>query len=228
MSTAFAPAGTFYSDQEIRQEVEDELLWDSRVRTPGIQVSVRDGLVTLTGQVESFAEKIASQEATHRVRGVLDVANEITVVPTGHRPDSEIAQAIRNALEWHRFVPHDRIQSTVSDGWVTLEGTVARYTQREDAEEAIENLEGVRGVTNRILVDPEQDIPEEVHEAILTALRRQAEREADRVEVEVRGETVVLNGRVRTWAEKRAVLGAAGHTPGIRSVEDHLRIAPYA
>jgi osmotically-inducible protein OsmY len=174
---------------------------------------------------------VAAQEAAHRVTGVLDVANDIKVKLPGDlvRTDTEIAQAVRRALEWDALVPHERIQSTVSNGWVTLQGTVDTWTQREDAERAVQNLVGVRGVSATMTVlFAKPVLPERVREAIEQALERRAEREAKRIRVEVTPTgTVTLAGAVRSWAEKRATLAAARFAPGVQSVEDHLKIDPW-
>jgi len=219
------------SDSQIQQDVLRELGWDPRVEETEVGVEVDRGVVTLTGTVSSWAKRAAAQEAAHRVAGVLDVANDIEVKLPGHlvRTDTEIAQAVRRALEWDALVPHERIQSTVSDGWVTLEGSVDVWTEREDAERAVQNLVGVRGVTDKTTVTEAKRVePERVREAIEHALERRAEREAKRIEVEVIGAgTVTLTGQVRSWAEKRATLAAARFAPGVRSVVDHLEISPW-
>jgi len=207
-------------------QVVDELNWDSRIDAARIHVSNVGGVIRLTGKVHNFAEKNAAQEAAHRVRGVVDVANDIEVVPIGTRTDADIAHAVRHALEWDVYLPHEQIQSTVSDAWVTLDGTVPYYFQVEDAAGAIRRLAGVRGVTNKIRVDPDALVPVAVHEAIRTALQRQAGREAERIDVEVVGGELTLSGRVRSWAEKCAIVGAAGHVPGILAVNDRVRIDP--
>ena len=216
-------------DSEIQAQVLQELKWDTRVEATDVGVEVHDGVVRLTGIVNSYAEKVAAQDCAHRVTGVLDVANDIDVKIPGshHRSDMDIAQAVRWELEWNVLVPHERIRSTVSDGWVTLEGSVNTWPQRTDAENAIRYLAGVRGVTNKISVNAVELETEDVRRAILDALERRTEREARRIDVKVSDGTVALSGVVRTWLEKQAILGAVGHAPGVRRVEDHLEIDPY-
>jgi osmotically-inducible protein OsmY len=143
------------TDMQIQQGVLDELKWDARVDPASVGVTVDDGIVTLGGTVGSYAERMAADEATHRVPGVRDVANELEVrLPdTLQRTDTEIARAVRWALEWDVFVPDQLIGSSVSNGWVTLEGTVEKARQRHDVERAVRNLAGVRGVTNHISVE---------------------------------------------------------------------------
>jgi osmotically-inducible protein OsmY len=219
------------SDRQIQQDVLGELGWDSRVEPTGVGVEVDQGVVTLTGTVDSFAKKLAAQAAAHRVGGVRDVANDIRVrVPCilGHT-DTEVAKAVRHALEWDVWVPHERISSTVINGVVTLEGAVDRWRQREEVERTVRHLAGVVDVVNAITVKPEHPVdPDVVRQAIEDALTRRADREAERIRVFVEDGTVTLIGSVHTWPEKRAVLGAAGHAPGVVAVADHLRIDPYA
>jgi osmotically-inducible protein OsmY len=216
------------TDNEIRQQVQRELLWDSRLWSADIKVAVREGVVALTGTVSTYAKKLAAQEAAHRIYGVLDVANDIEVKTNGRaRTDTAIAKAVRHALDWDTMVPEDRVQSTVSDGWVTLEGDVNVWREREDAESAVLNLSGVMGVINKIQVSPPQVNPEELRLQIEDALERRADREAEHLRVEVKDGAVDLWGRVHSWQEKRAVIGSISHAPGVRQVQDHLRIDPY-
>jgi osmotically-inducible protein OsmY len=206
-----------------------ELKWDSRIPWASIVVGVSDGVVTLTGVVSSYAQKFAAQEATHRVTGVLDVANDIDVNPVDSfmRTDTEIASAVRKALEWDALVPNELIQSTVSDGWVTLEGQVDYWRERSDAERAIRRLAGVVGVNNKITIRKNEVNAKQLREEIEFALERRADREAERLRIEVNDGAVDLWGRVHSWQEKRAVLGSISHAPGVTQLRDHLRIDPY-
>lgn len=216
------------TDEQLRQDVLDELKWETRVKDSEIAVSVKQGVVMLTGVVDSYAKSYAAQEAAHRVAGVLDVANDIQVkfsivaTPT----DTEIARAVRHALEWDVLIPDEHIRTTVSDGWVTLEGDVDTISQREDAERAIRNLSGVRGLHNRIDVNPPRSAvnSSELQAIIEGALERRADRLADRIRVSVDDSDVTISGTVRSYAEKRAVIGAVSHAPGVRFVKDHLFI----
>jgi osmotically-inducible protein OsmY len=217
------------SDNELAQRIMRELKWDSRIEWATINVQVKDAVATLTGVVSSYAKKIAAQEAAHRVAGVLDVANDIEVKPIDlfARTDTNIARAVRNALEWDALVPNELIRSTVGDGWVTLEGDVDYWREREDAERAILRLAGVVGVTNQITIRKRPVDPKELREHIEYALERRADREAERLRVDVHDGAVDLWGRVHSWQEKRAVIGSIGHAPGVTEVKDHLRIDPY-
>jgi len=218
----------FRSDRQLQQDVLRELENDTRASVTEIGVQVTDGVVTLTGIVDSWAKKAAAQEAAHRVIGVLDVANDIHVRRTAHagRTDTDIAGAVRRALEWDAFVPDGRIESTVSDGVVTLAGVVDHIPQREDAERAVRSLEGVVGVVNQIQVVPPPADVTTLHRNIEEALERRAAREARGIRVSVAGDVVTLEGRVRSWAEKRSVVGAATGTPGVRHIVDEIEIDP--
>ena len=217
------------SDSEIKIQVLRELKWDSRIGWAEIGVEVNEGIVTLAGTVTNYAKKVAAQDAAHRVAGVLDVVNEIEVTPEGEfiRSDRHLARAVRHVLEWDAFVPDERIKSTVSNGWVTLEGEVDLWREREDAEKTILRLEGVIGVINKIRMVPRKVDPQELREEIEYALERRADREADRLRIEVKDGAVDVFGRVHSWQEKRAVLGSISHAPGVAVIRDHLRLDPY-
>ncbi len=217
------------SDRDLQQRIMRELKWDSRISWASINVEVIDGVVTLVGTVPTYVQKIAAQEAAHRVQGVLDVANDIEVTPIDRfvRTDSEIAGAVRNALEWDALVPNELIQSTVSNGWVTLEGQVDYWRERTDAERAIRRLAGVVGVINQITVRKQPLNEKQLREEIEFALERRADREAERLRIEIHDGAVDLWGRVHSWQEKRAVIGSLAHAPGVTHLKDHIRIDPY-
>lgn len=213
------------TDAELKRDVIRELTWDAHVNETQIGVEVAGGIVTLSGTTETYAERMAAQEAAHRVGGVLDVANDIQVKYTGMRTDSDIAKAVRNALEWDVFVPDERIRSTVASGVVTLEGDVDYLSQREDAVRVARGLAGVRNVIDRLQVK-ESASPLEVHRAIEEALERRAAREARDIKLEVQDGKVVLQGKVHSFAQRDLVVGAARGTRGVRSIEDRLEIWP--
>jgi osmotically-inducible protein OsmY len=217
------------SDAHIQLDVIKELSWDTHVEQTDVGVEVDDGIVTLTGTVDNYAARMAAQLAAHRVNGVLDVVNNIDIHPRGdgERTDTEIAADVRHALERDVFIPSDQIRTTVSNGMVVLEGDVAVLRQRHDAENAMFRIPGVVGVINRITI-ASPDVPAtEIREAIEQALERQAEREAQRIRIKVQDGVATQGGEVRSWREKRAVLGIASHAPGVRTLVDHLVIAPY-
>ncbi len=215
------------TDAQIQADVMNELAADTRVRATDIGVTVEAGVVTLTGAVDYWARRHAAQQAAHRVAGVRDVANDIEVrVPGAHRrTDADIARAVRRALEWDARVPDERIRCTVSDGDVTLEGAVEYWSQREDAEDAVRNLAGVKSVNNALAVDPPSVTPEDVRRAITDALERRMRREGEDIEITLENGRVTLSGVVGTWEERAAALGAAGALPGVRGVTDRLRLA---
>lgn len=214
------------TDAQIQDDVVRELRWDTRVNATDIGVEVSSGVVTLTGTVDSWARRTAAAEAAHRVAGVLDVANDVRVRPIGslERTDADVARAVRHALEWDARVPDRQIRSTVTAGAVALEGTVETWSQREDAEAAVRNLAGVTSVSNALIVQPQQVSEAELRRAIRQALERHAAREAQHVEMRIYDGRVTLEGTVHSWSERRAIVGAAGATPGVRSVHDLLQI----
>lgn len=215
------------TDRDIQGDVIRELAWDTRLAPAEVGVQVRSGTVTLTGTVQSWAKLRAATEAAHRVAGVLDVANDLTVKLPGdtRKTDTEIAQAVRHALAWDTLVPDREIQTTVSHAVVTLEGEVAYWSQRFDAERAVERLAGVTRVINRIVVTPVDHVSvDETRNAVEKALGRHAEREAERIDLQATNGELNVTGTVQSWQEKEAVLGAIRGTRGVRSVADHLRI----
>jgi len=203
-----------------------ELKWEPSVSPNEIGVVVKDGVVTLTGWVDAYTKRWAAEDAAHRVRGVKAVANDIAVrLPTGdQRTDPDIAEAAIRALHWDAFVPADRIQVTVSKGWVTLKGEVDWQFQKQDAERAIRRLTGVKGVTNFITVKA-RPTPAELKKRIEDALIRTAQSDAHRITVDVQGEKVLLKGTVHSWAEKQEAERQAWAAPGVLAVENRITIS---
>lgn len=191
-------------------------------------MEVTEGVVTLTGSVSSYGKKMAAQEAAHRVASVHDVVNAIEVKTSGAktRSDVDLAQMARHVMEWDVLVPDEGITLTVDKGWITLEGTVKVWAQRDEAERTLQHLAGVQGITNLITVDAPPLESQEVRLAIQDALWRRATREANHIEVAVAGGQVTLSGHVQSPQEKRAILGAISHAPGVSVIDDQLHVGP--
>jgi osmotically-inducible protein OsmY len=215
------------TDHEIRQHVENALDWDPSVNAAKIAVAADQGVVTLRGDVGSYAERVAAERVALRVFGVKGVANDLKVRigTTGRPSDTEIAQAAVNALEWNTSIPANRVTVTVTDGWVSLNGTLDWYFQRAAAERAVRPLKGVTGVFNNITLKTVAK-PAEVRDRIEQALKRSAEVDARRINVAASDGKVILSGHVRSWAERREAERAAWAAPGVTQVDDRLTVVP--
>lgn len=213
------------SDAQLKKDVEAELEWDPTINATEVGVAVRDGVVTLSGHLDSFVEKYEVEKIVQRVAGVRAVAVEIDVRLTADskRSDSDIAQAVKTALAWHSLVPADRVQAKVEKGWVTLSGEVEWEFQRAAAANSVRPIVGVVGVNNAIVLKV-RATPDNLGKRIRDALTHQAEREAKGIEISVNGSVAVLRGSVHSWAEREAAQGAAWSAPGITRVDNELRI----
>lgn len=215
------------NDKRLRQDVIDELDFEPSIEAADIGVIAENGVITLTGHVPTYAQKLAAERAVWRVKGVKAIAQEIQVrLPSDKKSnDDEIARRALDLLAWNSFVPNDAIQVKVQNGWITLSGKVNWNYQRDAAESAVRKLSGVVGVSNNIALVPTVE-PMDIKQRIMNALKRRAEVEASRIQVAVQdGGQVRIEGEVDNWDERRAVETAAWSAPGVRAVEDRLRIS---
>ena len=213
------------TDAQLRKDVEAELEWDSSIDAAHVGVAAQDGVVTLTGHLATFAEKVAVERAAKRVAGVRGLAVELDVKLEPHHrvSDAEIAAAVQTAFKWHALIPEDRIHFTVEKGRVTLTGLVDWEHQRHNAEVAVRPLTGVVGVVNKIRLS-ERKAPDYVAHRIHEALARYADDEATHIEVLVEGGTATLRGTVNSWAEHAIVQHAAWSAPGVLRVFNELKV----
>jgi osmotically-inducible protein OsmY len=215
------------TDLEIQQDLINELKWQPFLKSANIGVAVKNGVVTLSGNVDSYSQKIGAEKAARKVTGVRAIAEDIQigVSPALEKTDVDIAESVVNALKWHAAVPEERIKVKVENGIVTLEGEVEWEYQRSSTQRAVNRLLGVRNVVNLINIKP-RVTAFDVRTKIFDALRRTATTDAERVSIEVDGSKVILNGKVRSFTEKEDVEDAAWCAPGVSRVESHLEVEP--
>ena len=215
------------SDIDIKRDVEAELRWNPDIDATDIAVAVKDGVVTLSGFVRSYAQKFEAEQTAKRVNGVRAVANDIEVrLPIfNQRPDPEIARDAVAEIQNNLPYSSDHVRVVVRDGWVTLEGSVEWNYQRERAEQVVRRVRGVKGITNLIELQPRVP-PVEVKHKIEEAFRRSAELDANRITVETEGGVVTLRGTVRSWAERQEAERVAWATPGVVRVNNLITISP--
>jgi osmotically-inducible protein OsmY len=212
------------NDKQLRQLVVDELEYEPSIDAADIGVAAENGVVTLSGHVTDYVQKMAAERAAWRVKGVKGIAQKIEVRLSGDKKwnDDEIAQRALNILAWNTLVPKDCIRVKVADGWITLSGGVNWNYQRQAAENEVRKLSGVKGVTNSVTLNSGIQASD-LKRRIQDALKRHAEVEADAVRVDVRDDgTVRIEGRVDNWSEMQAVEHAVWSAPGVQRVDDHL------
>jgi osmotically-inducible protein OsmY len=214
------------TDLQLQRDVLEELKFEPSIREVEIGVAAKDGVVTLTGFVDSYAEKFSAEHTAERVGGVKAIADELKVKLPGsyQRSDTDIAHAAVNALRWDIQVPDDRIKAAVEDGWIDLQGDVEWQYQKWAAEGAVRNLTGVKGVTNLITVKPKKASAFEVGQKIKDSMRRHAERDADRITIEAKDGRVTLRGTVSSFAERQDAERAAWQAPGVTNVDDMIAV----
>jgi osmotically-inducible protein OsmY len=212
-------------DKTLRQFIIDELDFEPSIDAANIGVAVEKGVVTLTGHVANYVEKLAAERAVKRVKGVKAIAQEIEVRFSNQpkRSDDEIAQRALDILTWSVQVPADSIQVKVEKGWITLTGAVEWQYQKQAAESAVRHLSGILGVSNMIEIEPHVAAAD-VHRKIMDSLKRNAEVEADSIRVVVDNGKVILEGKVKAWYERNLAERAAWSAPGVKAVEDRLSI----
>lgn len=215
------------ADRDLQEDVIDGLDWEPSVNAAHVGVTVREAIVTLSGHVDTFGEKLVAGETAESIDGVRAVANDVEVrAPGVHaRDDEAIARKAADALAWNTRVPQDRIKVLVEDGKVTLDGEVDWYYEKRAAEEAVQYLSGVKEIYNHIDVRPPGQA-EDVRSGIERALGRAVSIDANRIEVHVRDGTVILKGRVRSWFERREAEETARAAPGVIEVENELEVGP--
>jgi osmotically-inducible protein OsmY len=211
-------------DTRIRGEVTRQLEWDPEVDASAIGVAAREGTVTLTGYIDTYAGKLAAERSAKRIRGVRAVANDIEVRPRLERTDADIAQDIARSLELRSTVP-DNVQAAIHRGHVTLTGQAMWEFQRRDAEKAVRHIRGVRGIVNRITLAPMQAARDARHR-IVEAYHRSADLDARHVTAHAQGDVVTLTGQVSTWLQREIAERAAADAPGIRRVDNQITVAP--
>ncbi|MGU3340762.1 BON domain-containing protein [Methylobacterium mesophilicum] len=213
-------------DKLIRRNVIDELDFEPSVDAAHIGVAVDKGIVTLTGHVGTYAQRVAAEKAVRKVRGVRGVVEEIQVRFAGETPprDEDLAQRAVQMLDWSVTVPRNAVQVQVQGGWVTLTGKVDWQYQKEEAYRSIRRLAGVAGIINNLEVSPKASVPE-VRSKIMAALKRNAELEANAIKVTVKDAKVTLEGKVNAWHERGLAENAAWSAPGVCAVEDRLTLA---
>lgn len=216
------------TNEELRKDVMDEVKWDPELRDIATEIGVaaKDGVITLSGVVSSYRKRLAAEKAAQRVSGVKVVACDIqvTLASIGKRTDTEVAEVVKNALRWNSAVNDDRIEVKVDNGWVYLDGKVDFEYEKRNAQESVEDLIGVRGVTNNIIINIKPIDTKEIQRQIAAAYHRNASLDSSSIGIETVGSKVILRGKVKSWAEKKEAENIAWRSPGVLSVDNKIDI----
>lgn len=216
------------TNEELRKDVIEEIKWDPELRDIATEIGVaaKNGVITLSGVVSSYRKKLAAEKAAQRVTGVKVVACDIEVALSsiGRRTDTDVAQAILNALRWNSAVNDDMIEIKVDNGWVYLDGKVDFEYQKQNAQEIVEDLVGVRGVTNSIMINVKEIDTKKIRQNIAAAYHRNATIDSSAIQIDTSGSKIILRGKVKSWIEKKEAENIAWRAPGALSVENKIDI----
>jgi osmotically-inducible protein OsmY len=216
------------TNEELRNDVMEEIKWDPELRDVATEIGVaaKDGVITLSGTVGTYWKKVAAEKAAQRVSGVRVVACdiEVKVAMIGKRTDTEVAEAVRNALRWNSAVNEEKIQIKVDNGWVYLDGKVDWEYEKRNAQESVEDLVAVRGVTNNIIIEAKPIDTKDLHRKIAAAYHRSATVDSSAITIETTGNKVTLRGKVKSWAEKKEAEKTAWSAPGVSAVDNKIEV----
>ena len=222
------------TNEELRKDVMTEIKWDPELRNVATEIGVasKDGVITLSGTVDTYRKQIAAEKAAQRVAGVKVVASDIqvTLESLGTKTDTEIAEAVKNALRWNSAVNEDQIEVRVDNGWVYLDGKVDWEYERSTAERSVEGLVGVKGVTNKVSIQSKPLDTKGIKNKIAAAFHRSATIDSSSITIDSDGSKVTLRGKVRSWAERKDAEKAAWASPGVTAIDNQIEIdlAVYA
>jgi osmotically-inducible protein OsmY len=213
------------TDAEIQKDVMEELKWEPAIHSSEIGVAVKNGVVTLSGTVDTYLEKKTAEKAALKVAGVKGIAEdiEINLAFNHQKTDSELAQAAVDAMRWNVLVPDDKIKVKVENAWVTAEGMVEWAYEQKAVRDALANITGIKGISNLVKVTPKVN-PEDVKKKIAAAFERSATVDANSIHIENIGSKVLLTGKVRSYSEKREAERAAWNAPGVATVENNIEV----
>jgi len=214
------------TNEDLRKDVMDEIKWDPQVKDVSNQISAvaKEGIITLSGVVDSYGKKMAAERAAQRIAGVKIVASDIEVDSVRRKTDSEIAEAVESALHWNSSINNDQVKVLVNDGLVYLDGTVDWEYERKLVQRSVENLVGVRGLVNNISITPKPLHTKGIKESISEVFKRNAVIDASSIVIETTGSNVILRGKVRSWVEKKEAEEVVWSFPGVLMVDNQIEV----